>query len=182
MSIFFTETGLTPTMVPQLPFSTDAHNQRKEVVMNGCTTARFFGGVLFATMIISPVFASQSRAETPQSAQQTMVQENYLEHSLEAKVERRLRLRDDLQWANLAVQANGGHVTLMGEVATEHDRALATNITSTIAGVTAVTNRIIVNSDLSLDERSGRSDLDDRERRNAVLEGQRGVKRKEVLP
>ncbi|NGZ95732.1 MAG: hypothetical protein CV089_06315 [Nitrospira sp. WS110] len=150
--------------------------------MNGYTTAVFFGGVVLGGMVIPAVFASQDREKNSKSIQEVLPAQSDREQSLEAKVERRLRLRDDLQWANLAVEAKGSHVTLMGEVATEQDRALATNIASTIPGVTAITNRIIVNSDLSLTERSMRNGPADREGRNVMLDGQHGVKRKAVLP
>lgn len=150
--------------------------------MNGYTTAVFLVGMLLGVMIIPTVCASQDHEKNSKSIQEALPAQNDREQSLEAKVERRLRLRDDLQWANLAVKVKGSHVTLFGEVATEQDRAVATNLASTIPGVTAITNRIIVNSDLSLPERSTRNGPADREGRNLILEGQRGVKRKEVLP
>jgi hypothetical protein len=155
---------------------------KTEVTMMGRYNTTVFLALLVGSIVVPPVFESSTRAEGTEEGGRAISQENDDAYALEAKVEQRLRLRDDLQWANLGVQAKGGHVTLMGEVATEQDRALATNIASTIPEVRALTNRIIVDPALSLDERADGNHLGERAGRNVILDGQQGVKRKEVLP
>jgi len=69
------------------------------------------------------------------------------------RVEEHLRTDGRIDWEVLDVEVSQGHVTLYGEVETNDQKGLAALIASTVPGVTAVTNRIIVDTALSKDHR-----------------------------
>jgi len=68
-------------------------------------------------------------------------------------VEKHLRTDGRMDWEVLDVEVSQGHVTLYGEVETEDQKGLANLIASTVHGVTAIINRVIVDAALSKDHR-----------------------------
>lgn len=66
-------------------------------------------------------------------------------------VEEHLRTDGRIDWEVLDVEVSQGHVMLYGEVETEDQKGLATLIASTVSGVRAINNRIIVDAALSND-------------------------------
>lgn len=66
------------------------------------------------------------------------------DHALQARVEQRLRLHDEIEWENLSVHAKDGRVTLEGVVGSMRERGLATHVAATVPGADRVDNRVVV--------------------------------------
>ena len=64
--------------------------------------------------------------------------------ALSSTVQRRLAAESALAGTDLAVSAQGGHVTLSGTVQNPAQRALADRVTRAVSGVSAVNNQIEV--------------------------------------
>lgn len=75
------------------------------------------------------------------------------DEQVQFRVEERLRMDGRVDWEVLDVAAQGGEVTLYGEVLTEDQKGLASLIASTVPGVRELVNRIIVDNPISTDYR-----------------------------
>ena len=73
------------------------------------------------------------------------------DETIKAKIEKRLRMDDRLDWEVLEVAVVNGHATLYGEVKTPEEKGLAALIASTVAGVNGLTNSILIEPAVSRD-------------------------------
>lgn len=100
---------------------------------------------------------------------------------LRSRVEKRLRLDDRISWENLKVAVEQGQVTLHGVVKTPEERGLAANIASTIPGIDALINRVVVEPDPAKRKDQQPTHIEN-ETRDRVIEGQEGLKDKQIMP
>ena len=103
------------------------------------------------------------------------------DYELKSRLEKRLRLEDDIQWNNLSVQVNDGHAILHGTVSTMEGKGLATKLASTVPGVTQLENRIIVDPRLSSPEKMNRPHIEPTNR-DRVLEASESLKDQQIMP
>lgn len=135
-----------------------------------------------ATLVLT-VLGAPAGIQAEESSEPRARQAQTSDYHIQAKVEKRLRLEDDIQWRNLAVQVKDGMVTLNGMVRTMEAKGLATNLASTTKGVKALRNNIIVNPHLPPvgDEDGERSHVETITR-DRVIEGHERIKDVQLMP
>jgi len=113
-------------------------------------------GILYASLAAIFCFSASVAFAGGKTSSMASVTERGIGHAqsderVKYMVEEQLRTDGRMDWEVLDVQMSQGHVTLYGEVETEDQKGFATLIASTVPGVTAVTNRVIVDAALSND-------------------------------
>jgi osmotically-inducible protein OsmY len=98
---------------------------------------------------------------------------------IQSKLEEALRLDGRINWQVLEVKVAQGNVGLFGEVRSPEERGLAGHIASTIPGVRAIRNQIIVNP--ALPPQSGHGHIEEQTRKQ-VLEGPGPLEDRQILP
>ncbi len=99
---------------------------------------------------------------------------------LESKVERRLRMEGRIRWESLKVEADEGLVTLYGIVKSNEERGFAEKAASTVKGVAAVSNKIIVEPGPPAPG-DPTAEIEE-ESRDRVIEGPGGLKDRQIMP
>ncbi len=127
--------------------------------------------LLTALLFMLPAQGSVVLADTPGPME---------EETLESKVERRLRMEGRIRWEELRVEADGGQVTLYGIVKSNEERGFAEKAASTVDGVSAVVNKLLVQTGPPSDE-SPNARINE-ESRDRVIEGPSGLRDRQILP
>ncbi|SRR5712692_8029926 len=73
--------------------------------------------------------------------------------AIRSRIEKRLLLDERIDWELLRVEVSEGHATLYGEVRTPQEKGLAALLASTVSGVKALTNSIIVEPAMTRDRK-----------------------------
>jgi len=103
------------------------------------------------------------------------------EETLEAKVEQRLRMEGRIRWDELKVKSDGGQVTLYGIVKSNEERGFAEKAASTVPGVGAVVNKLIVEPAMPDSGEAPNARIKE-DSGNSVLQGPSGLKDRQILP
>lgn len=103
------------------------------------------------------------------------------DYEVQTRIEKRLRLEDNIHWRNLSVRVMQGNATLDGMVRTTEEKALATKLAATVPGLESLKNRVIVNPELPTlqDQEEPHIEMSSRDR---VIEGQERLKDKQIMP
>jgi len=104
-------------------------------IMGPLALAAMTTGIVWVTGATPPVGGPPSDQKYAQLRTDAVVR---------SRIETRLRMDDRIEWELLQVEVVQGHATLYGEVRTPQEKGLAALIASTVPGVTALTNNIIV--------------------------------------
>lgn len=103
------------------------------------------------------------------------------DETLESKVEQRLRMEGRIRWDELRVESNQGQVTLYGIVKSNEESGFAEKAASTVAGVSSVVNKLIVQPNMPDPGQAPNARLNE-ESRDRVIEGPSGLKDRQILP
>lgn len=122
--------------------------------------------------------SAESAVESPGVGSKTA--QDTADERLESEVERRLRMEGRIRWESLRVEADRGLVTLYGIVKSQEERGFAEKAASTVEGVAAVSNKILVQPALPpTTDPSAKIEEDTRDR---VIEGPGDLKDRQLLP
>lgn len=103
------------------------------------------------------------------------------DEALKVKVEEALRLDERIDWRLLKVIVADGTATLLGQVRTPEERGLASRVVTSVPGIHAVENQILVEP--SLPDRQGAAQAHIEEQtRDRVLESPGPLKDKQIMP
>ena len=103
------------------------------------------------------------------------------DEALETKVEQRLRMEGRIRWDELKVESHEGQVTLYGIVKSNEEKGFAEKAASTVADVSGVHNKILVQPALPDPGHAPNARLNE-ETRDRVIEGPTGLKDRQILP
>ena len=103
------------------------------------------------------------------------------DETLQSKVEERLRMEGRIRWDQLKVESHGGQVTLYGIVKSNEERGFAEKAASTVSGVEAVVNNLIVEPAMPDSGQAPNARINE-ESRDRVMEGPAGLKDRQILP
>ncbi len=139
-------------------------------------------GIVAMVAVLGAAGAGVGAEGTPSPIPRSEGASDRTDEALAATVEKRLRLEDRIRWKNIRVDVENGAVTLYGTVPTPEERGWAAKTAGTVPGVAAVTNRILVEpGHEGQDERREAAHVEEQER-DRVLEGQPGLKDRQILP
>ncbi len=142
------------------------------------------GAVIACVALGSLVVAGQ--VEMTQGEEGTRLgamQSGTSDYEVKSRIEKRLRLEDDVQWNDLSIQVHDGRAVIQGIVSTVEGKALATKLASTVPGVTQLENRIIVDPRLLRPDPEGitHSHIETTSR-DRVLEAAEPLKDQQIMP
>ncbi len=103
------------------------------------------------------------------------------DEALKVQVEEALRLDSRLDWRFLKVTVTDRTAFLRGQVRTPEERGLATGVVSSISGIHAVENQILVDSTVPSHKETGQAHIEDKTR-DRVLESPGPLKDKQIMP
>ncbi len=86
-----------------------------------------------------------------------------------------------IRWDQLKVESHGGQVTLYGIVKSNEERGFAEKAASTVPGVEAVVNKLIVEPAMPDSGHAPNARINE-ESRDRVMEGPEGLKDRQILP
>lgn len=116
-----------------------AHAVKDQSILDRSRAARLvFASIIMWLSPVQPILA----ADQNQKMEDQMLQ---------TQVEALLREDGRIDWLLLAVKADRGQVTLIGEVLTQAEKGLAENLASIVPGVADITNSILVSDPQSPD-------------------------------
>lgn len=103
------------------------------------------------------------------------------DETLQSKVEQRLRMEGRIRWDELKVVANQGEVILYGIVKSNEERGFAEKAASTVAGVSSIVNKLIVQPSMPDPGQAPDARINE-ESRDRVIEGPPGLKDRQIMP
>lgn len=140
------------------------------------------GSLIAVFAIWSPAAAEQDNSTKGEDVvRHEAMESRNSDYEIKSRIEKRLRLEDDIQWSNLSVHVNEGHVILNGIVSTLEDKALASKLATTVPGVTELENRILLDSRVSHHETTKPPHIETKTR-DRVLERPGPLEDRQLMP